>query len=634
MKTITISIFCLFILTHYTHGQNSWKKHQSNEHLLAVKKGSRTEDGFPGKSYWVNKAEYDLDVELDIINRKINGSGTIIYKNNSSDTLRYLVISSKQDIYKKGVMRDRMIPESQLTDGVRYNDITINGAPPVRTVSEGTNMALVLDPVKPLLPGESLTIKVDWACSIPVKGIRNGIYNDSLIFVGYWYPQIAVYDDIYGWDLGSHTGKTETYADLADFNVRVTVPADYLVWGTGDQTNEKEVYSASMLNRINRSRESEDIVNLLSLGDNPAIFNPKHNGVWEYSAKGVPDFAFAVGKGVNWDVTSCKQGEGSDRIWVNAVYLDSQVHFDKVADIGRKAIRYFVSEFPRVNFPFSKHITVSALAGGGGMEYPMMANNAPIGFIDATFELTSHEIAHSYFPFYINVNEKREAWLDEGITTLLGNKFCDFEGYPIPEKTMLNVITFFVQNAASSDNMPLIMNSYAIDPHKWFHHNYAKSSLAQTYLYQILSDLGIHDPLKRFMDTWKGKHPIGFDYLAFMESLSNRDLSWFIIPWYYDFNTPDLGLTGIKIIDDEAYVVIENKGGLPLPVNLTIQKIDGSLEKVFKGPLIWEKDTVVKIHLGNPADIDQVSLDYQSVPDVHIEDNVYQFSGNRLVGQS
>lgn len=624
MKKSLSILIAILAISQLAYGQSDWKNHQSQFHKEAVENGTRTNDGIPGPNYWVNHTTYKLTAELNPAEKTLTGKGQIIFKNHSPDTLRYILIRCMQDIYKAASARDFDMPPSNVSEGIQIDHLLMNGKEP-RIYPMQTNRALIPDRTEPILPGSEVNIEVSWTYQIPTKGFRNGALNDSIYFIGFWYPQVAVYDDLMGWDRDPHTGKTETYNDIADFSVSISAPKNYLVWATGKQLNEDQVYSKLLLSRINESRNHNTIQKIASSPDYPSgeLFADTHHGVWEFRAKGVPDFAFAASSYAEWDAGMVYLDDNKNKsVWINAVYPAGASYFDEVAEYASKSISYFSNEFPAVDYPYFKHITVNALEGNA-MEYPMMANNGALPQKDETVEVTAHEIGHTYFPFIVNVNEKAEAWIDEGITTLLGSNLAKLEGFPPHTRTVLNTLRYFNIYAPSVDNAPLGLNSYNVRSIAWFAHNYAKSSFAQEYLYQVLKELGAENPLKDFILTWKNKHPTGFDYLRFMETKAGEDLSWFINPWYYEMKAPDVAIGGVKTQNNNYLIKLLNKGGLPVPVRLIVTYENNQTETINKTALIWSDSDIAIIELTADQKVNSVEVDISTIPDVKPENNKF-----------
>ncbi|MBN2665834.1 MAG: hypothetical protein JXR67_04945 [Bacteroidales bacterium] len=455
MKKPTIIILTILnVLVSF--GQKYDYSYIPREYNRAYTTGTRGNDGRPTDLYWQIRASYVLKVEVTTSPNSLKGEGFITYYNNSPDTLNAFILKILQDVQKKGYSRDFDLAPEFITDGVLIHSITVEGVKP-RTVMRGSNLIVVLSRDRWLPPGGKLKIDISWTYEIPRHAIRNGAYSDSSFFIGYLYPQLAVYDDIQGWDQDSYTGRTETYNDLADYQIEIKVPEGYLVWATGKHENEEVVYSKIILDRIAKSRMSDNTISIVTPGDlsSGGLFGKEYERIWKFTAEDVPDFAFATSNYYLWDAISVGVEPGR-RIWVNAVYPHGAGGFDRVAGKAGESISFFSIIFPGIPYPWGKHITYNGMVGGG-MEYPMMANNAEMAVDEGNIEITAHEIAHTYLPFYTLINERRQEWLDEGWAKLMGELFAETKGYPRSSRNVLNSIGIYNQFAGSFYDTPLII---------------------------------------------------------------------------------------------------------------------------------------------------------------------------------
>jgi len=595
----------------------------------AYENGTRSRDGLPGNAYWQNSAQYDLKAELDPETKTLKGEGIIKYRNNSPDSLRFLVIKLLPNIHKEGSAKDYAISSESLTKGMIIDTLLINGKTwnlndRREAIEYGTNLYLLFNPAEKVPPGSNTGIFVKWSYEVPEHGIRNGAYSDSSFFIGYWYPQVAVYDDIFGWDREDYTGKQETYNDTGSYRVEIKVPEDYVVWATGDQLNEREVFSERTMDRIEASRKSGETLHILSNDDYQSgeILKKGHNGTWIFEASGVPDFAWACSNYYLWDANSLEL-EGTGRnVWVNTAYPPDSKAFGKVADVAHAGIRYCSEVFPGVPYPFDKHITFNGITYVG-VEYPMMANNGDHDPEENYTELTVHEIAHNYIPFYMLSNERKNAWIDEGWVKLIGELYGESLGLKREDKHFLNTVEVYEAIAGTSNDLPLIVPSGNMTPRYNFPLSYAKAANSNLFLLEIMKEKGVQDPLKEYLMAWQGKHPTPYDFFYYMNSLCSEDLSWFWKPWYFEFSSPDLEIVQG---DQPGQVIVCNRGGIPLPIRIQLEYEDGELRMIERSIREWAsgQDRIV-VDIPDPVHIVQVTLGGGDIPEVDRENNVLVF---------
>jgi len=375
-----LTVFAFFTFT-FVQGQND-ELYLPLEIRNAYQSGTRSQTGAPGDNYWQNFAAYAIEAEFDTKTRKLSGHETITYHNNSPDTLKHLVIKLLQNIHQKGAAKDFQINPESLHDGMVVEWIIMNlDTLDLKNKSQvffyGTNLYLVLKENSVVHPGSKSTIQIHWSYDVVDVAIRTGAYNDSAFFIGYWFPQIAVYDDIVGWDQQQYTGVEETYNDLADFDVKITTDESFVVWATGELINKKEIFSREVLKRIDESMESDHIVAIIQEDDydQNRVFCKEASTTWHFQAKNVPDFAFALSNYYCWDATSVMADrETNRRTWVNTVFPPSAKGFKKSIEWAARSISYFSETFPAIPFPYDKHISFNG-HNHTAMEFPMMANN-------------------------------------------------------------------------------------------------------------------------------------------------------------------------------------------------------------------------------------------------------------------
>jgi len=585
----------------------------------AYDKETRNTNGIPGYAYFQNRAEYQMDVKFNPATGFLEGEADIIYYNNSADTLDYIVYRLYQNIFKKGINRDFSIGESDLHQGVEVYEIqagnyTWNDKVQDFQVRElGTNLLVFLK--RPLVPGGRQNLKITWGVQLPRDiTIRMGQYGRTNWFVGYWYPQIAVYDDIVGWDMNPFTGSAEYYLDFNSYDVEITVPGKYMLWATGDLQNASDIYTEKTLGRLEKARFSDSVVHVVTAEDLAArnILNPRAQHTYHFRAEQVPDFAFACSASYLWDATSALVDTSKNRrTLVQAVYKKEAKQFDEVAGIAKQVLELFSNEIMGVPYPYSK---MTAFQGGGGMEFPMMINDGDESSYASTVYLTAHEIGHSYFPFYVGTNESSYAFMDEGLISFLPR---DVEPLLLDaENPFANVRRDFSRHSGSINQMPLMVRSYAINHYPTYRmHAYTRPANAFDQLRQYLGKEKFHAIIQSYIKVWGFKHPTPYDFFALVEAETGENLSWFWRPWFFELNFPDVGLE-----KDNGQIVVVNHGGLPVSVTLLIDTEKGP-EMRFYDASVWRGRKRFEVDLSGYQGVRGVALDVVHVPDAQRDNN-------------
>ncbi len=590
----------------------------------AYEKQTRQTDGRPGKMYWQNKAGYDIQVDVDVKNKLITGHEIIRYENNSPDSISSIVIRLYQDIFKKGANRNSIVDVNpgDITEGVRIKELKIEGKSVATTNNPGINRSGTIMKVRlprKIAPKEKSEFEIGWEFDFPAHTlIRMGTIDSSSLFVGQWYPQIAVYDDVYGWDSRSYNGMAEFYNDFSDFSVEISVPDGFIVWATGKLEDMSEVLQPHYCDLYKKAIESEKVMNVITENDLKKGEITTGKNIWKFKAENVSDFAFGLSDHYLWDVCSVEVDKKSKkRTIVGVAYNAKSPNFSKVAEIARESVRSLSKDSPGVPYPFP-YLTV--YNGDFGMEYPMITNVGAESDFGMTVYANSHEIAHAYFPFYVGTNETKNGWLDEGLTVYLPEKM---------QKDLDSTLDIKVHNTKSfsaysgmEDEPALITPTFYLDPKVYFYLNYAKTEQALRMLEIELGRETFNKCLLQFMERWKYKHPTPYDYFNTFNDVSGRNLDWFWLAWYYrQGGIPDLSIKNVTLKKGKITVLIENKGTLPMPVIISLYNNDKLITTVFRPAVLWQEHNEISISVKDPGFITRVVLGNDTIADANKRDN-------------
>lgn len=592
---------------------------------------TRSKTGKQGENYFQNRSVYEIQAAIDPSKGLLTGEEKIIYYNNSPDTLELLVVRLYQDIFKKGNMRDEAMPEEYINQGVLLKSIYINGMEYVDGLDifkyqEGTNLYLTL--TEPLYSMDSVRVNIKWEVQLP-KGHahRFGNYGESDWFVSLWYPQISVYDDIDGWDVWSYTGQYEFYNDFNDYKVELTVPRGHMVWATGEWMNPSEVLSDKVLDNYYKSQNSEEIIHVIREHDwlKKDVLQKAKKHIFRFQAVNVPDFTFAISDDYLWDagtvVTDSVSAEGTV---VNAVYPVDAINFELVAKAGMDAVRDFTYQSLGIKYPYAQ---VTVFNGDGGMEYPMMINMDNETVASNTF-VAMHEIFHGYFPFYTGLNERKYAWMDEGLTTYLAieteERINTTTIYQLP--VIISAYNYF---SGEDIDLPLMIPSALSRGNSYYFQAYIRSSVVYSILERYVGREDFRAAIRGFAEDWKGKHPTAFDFIFSMSNAFDEDVSWLINTWFYGYGWADLGVKDVAYANNTLKLKIENVGGLPVPIELRFFKSDGSVTTKFVKVDCWKDgDKNIEIEFGDLVGLTKIELGSPFIPDKDVSNNYYSISAN------
>jgi hypothetical protein len=585
--------------------------------------GTRSLDGNPGPAYFQNRASYSIDVEFNPQTRLLKGHEKITYKNNSRFSLRYIVIRLYQNVFKAGGVRGREVDPGDITDGVKITSLKIKG----RNINlESDQWLLRESQTNIFLPfncrvDSSAEIEIGWEFTMPAKpNDRFGGYNENTFFMGYWFPQVSVFDDINGWDIFEYNGIAEFYNEFGDFDVRIKVPENYIVWGTGSLQNPEAVLQKKYLQRYLKAQNPGDIIRIITENDrkNEKEITPKGINTWHFKADNVSDFAFGTSSTYLWDATGMLTLSGK-KVFIQAAYDPEAKNFSKVVEISRWSIEELEKNIIGVEYPYP---AMTAFNGIGGMEYPMIINDHD-GNPTETIFVTSHEIAHSYFPFLVGTNQRRNGWLDEGLITMLGMEV------QFKRDSSMNLrksyTDFYPLVAGSQMDIPPIVNSIDISDNVFQLHEYVRPSLAFWTLQDIMGKDLFQKCIIEFIKRWEGKHPTPWDFFYTCNSVSGEDYSWFFEPWFNRFAYPDLGIQSADFENDTLKINIENSGGIPIPSKLIINYPDGSSEVKSIDGKQWSHSKLLSLLINTKKKPANIQLDTSGYPDCSESNNFFEF---------
>ncbi len=590
----------------------------------AYEKGTRSPNGQPGPNYWQNHADYQIKVSLDPQTRELSGSEKITYTNESPGALTQLVLRLYPDIFKQDAVRDEILdPEDINAQGVTLESVRINGEdwPQNRLKRQGTNL-LINIAARKLESKKTITLDVVWQYRIPKKThIREGTYFNTTFMVAYWYPQMAVYDDIDGWDTYNYTGPQEFYNDFNTYDVEITVPSSHLVWATGVWQNPEKILSAEYLNRLKTSQTADPIVRIVTETDRAKGGITQGSGplTYRFKAEKVTDFVFAASDTYLWDASSVEVEPGR-RTAVAAVYHPTANDFREVCRYNRQSVEYFSKNLPGVPFPFPNETIFN---GSGGMEFPMFVNDGSYPDQEAA-EVAAHEVAHSYFPFYMGINERKYAWMDEGWAQFLPNEIeFDINGEKFkPQQTNAQYYSYF---AGRESDMPMMVPSVQLTGNSYTFASYFRPSQAYAFLEDLLGKEKFKAALQEYMRRWNGKHPIPYDFFQSFNDATKEDLSWFWKPWFFEKGYPDLALGVSKGKKNKTTLTVIRKGNLPVPIRLRLTFADGSTEELRETARVWQDGkTSFSVERTFPKGLKKVELGGVVIPDSNRKDNGWE----------
>ncbi len=564
----------------------------------AVQSGTRSDDGSPGPNYWQNYASYDLHAELDPESHRVYGSATVTYQNNSPDNLDLIVVELAQNLHKEGTPK---MDVTEITGGKTITKITANGTELDETtmaarwtrgasgyIMEGTQ--LYLFPEDMLESGSSMDFEFEWWFEVPEQGAsgRMGRSRDNLYFIAYWYPHIAVYDDVHGWFYDPFLGNAEFYHGFADYELTVTAPQQWLVMGTGEFLNPDETLAEQTLDRYQAAGESDTPVIITDFDEVESATLPSDDGklTWKFSAEQVRDVTFSATLQSRWEGARTPVGDltgngETDYTRINTYYRDTAPLWEDQTEYAQHSIT-FLSDYMDTPYPWPHMTSVEgADIIGGGMEFPMMTIIGDYNSVGAVrlYGVTAHELAHMWFPMIVSTNERRFTWIDEGYTTFHTNLAnIDYFGKDRFDQT--DVFSQYLQIAGTDFEGEIMRwSDYHYPGPAYGVASYPKPASILYVLKGILGEDLFREAHHELIERWAYKHPYPWDIFNTFEDVTGKDLSWLWRSWYYETWVLDQAISNVYDDGDETVIIIEDRGNIPMPVFLEITYGDGSVQQ-------------------------------------------------------
>lgn len=548
----------------------------------------RSASGAPGPDYWQQRADYHLSAILDTASKAISGKEVIRYTNNSPDALRYIWLQLDQNLYREGsggsvlFAADSRDGGNGFHGGYDLRDIRVNGRR-VTTRVEGTMMRLDLP--APLRPrGAAITVSMDFSFRIPDHGSDRMGRDNSLYEIAQWFPRMAVYDDIRGWNTDQYLGQGEFYLEYGDIDYSITVPAGFTVAGSGVLQNPAEVLSSTERDRLERASKSKDVVAIITAAASMPI-PVSGTRRWKFVARHVRDVAWAAAPDFRWDATS----------W-NGVLCQSFYEFPKAGKAWESAAeqtQWTIRNFSQTFFPYPYPQATSVAGPVSGMEYPMFVM-VEYGSPDpaSIFEVLNHEHGHEWFPMVVGSNERRYAWMDEGFNTYM-DVFALEAKYPGNNAYMSDLADWQTAVRTRTES-PLMTAPDLIEGRGLGAIGYSKPAVVLLTLRNQVVGPDLFDAaFRQYISEWAFKHPSPGDFFRSIENGTGQDLSWFWKSFFYSTDVLDVGIDSVsqRAVGGQilATVSLRRMTSVVFPVALRVAYEDGTVQD-FRLPVeIWAR---------------------------------------------
>ena len=580
MKRILVSLVALATFGLSAQNVNTSKFRQLGQEL-PTPNVYRTASGAPGHEYYQQQADYDMSITLDDETQRIYGEETITYTNNSPDELRYLWVqldqnmraqnSMTQQIQTGGIFNDRtgtpqtafnQLKNSQFYDfdgGFKLDYVQTTSGSNLRYTINNTMMRVDLP--SPLRKGQSFSFKIKWWFNINDRmdiGGRSGYEyfeeDDNYLYtIAQFFPRMAVYNDVEGWQNKQFLGQGEFTLPFGDYKVSITVPTDHVVASTGTLTNASRVLTSTQRARLAKAEKSFDDPVIIVTQDE-AIEAEQNKSTstktWVFEAENVRDFAFATSRKFIWDAQA---------VDINGKTTMAMSYYPKEGNplweqYSTRVVAHTLKVYSKftVDYPYEKAISVHTK--WIGMEYPMICFNGGRPEADGTYSegtkygmigVIIHEVGHNFFPMIINSDERQWTWMDEGLNTFvqyLTEQEWDHE-YPSRRGPAHNIVPYM--SGPKEEMVPIMTNSESVL--QFGNNAYGKPATALNILRETVMGRELFDyAFKEYSRRWAFKHPSPADFFRTMEDASGVDLDWFWRGWFYTTDHVDIALKDVQ----------------------------------------------------------------------------------------
>lgn len=543
----------------------------------------RTGSGAPGPKYWQQKADYEINIELNDANQSITGAETITYTNNSPDVLKYLWLQLDQNLLAAennlastttSVVKDSVAARtyadkvSDFKGGFMLKKVTeVNGNPIPFTVN---NTMMRVDLPQPLKPGQKYSFYVEWSFNIVDRNVfreRSGLEyfpddGNYIYTIAQFFPRMCVYDDYEGWQNKQFLGQGEFTLPFGDYKVRITVPADHLVGATGILRNPSEVLSKTELDRFEQAKTSFDkpvIIVTQAEATQKEQAKSTQKKTWEFQAENVRDFAFCSSRKFIWDAQAVKIGDKTP-LAMSYYPKEGNPLWEKEST---KAVKNTLEVYSRYTIDYPYPVAISVHTASIGMEYPMICFNYGRPNKDGSYSAQTrqkmigvvvHEVGHNFFPMIINNDERQITWMDEGVNSFV-QLLTELEHYPDIRWSRGKPTELVPYLSGDKGKMrPLMTNSEQIIA--FGDEQYAKAATGLFMLRETIMGHELFDKsFKEYAQRWAFKHPKPADFFRTMEDASAVDLDWFWKGWFYTTDVNDQAIDKVRwfrIRDEQA----------------------------------------------------------------------------------
>ena len=610
----------------------------------------RAASGEPGPKYWQNRADYKLDVKLNEATNEIAGTEILTYTNNSPLKLNFIWMQLDQNLFKKDSRGSAIVPLNgsrnggggqEFDAGYKIKSVKIlsgaknEKATPVEYIIEDTRMQLFL-PKELAANGGSIKIQIEYSFISPQYGSdRMGIYNaknGKVFTVAQWFPRVAVFDDIVGWNTIPYTGPGEFYLEYGDLDISITTGSNMIVVSSGELLNASEVYTAEQLKRWAAATVSDKTVIIRSAQEvTDANSRPKNKAElkWHFKIKNARDAAWAASSSFIIDAAKINLPSGKKGLAISAYPLESDgdMAWGRSTEYVKSTIEYYSNKWYEYPYP-----AATAVAGTpGGMEYPGIVFCGARARQGGLWGVNDHEFGHTWFPMIVGSNERLYGWMDEGFNTFINSLSAanfnngEYKSKVPQDKNRIGAM----YTAPGLEPMLTYVDNYKERNNGTL--SYSKPGEGLTLLRDvILGEDRFDRALRAYINRWAFKHPTPDDFFHTIENVAGESLQWFWRGWFVNNWRLDVAVRSVKYNDSTnfakgAIITLDNLEKMAMPVILEVKTVSGKTDRIKLPVEIWQRNVAWSFSYPCTEEIESVSYDPDKVlPDYNPSNNTWK----------
>jgi len=600
----------------------------------------RSASGEPGPRYWQNRADYRIDVALDTQQHRVSGTVTITYSNNSPNALSFLWLQLDQNIYQQESRGSATTTQAGgrwanagFTGGYTIRSVALEGnkVAPKYTITD-TRMQLFLP--QPLAGGAKISFTIGYEFTIPERGTdrmgRMRSRNGTIYAVAQWFPRMAVYDDVQGWNALPYLGAGEFYLEYGHADFSITAPAGMVVVGSGSLQNEKEVLTPVQQQRLAEARNSDKTVTLRSAQEvtQPASAGAA-NRTWRFRIENTRDAAWAASRAFVWDAARINLPSGKKALAMSAYPVESikKDGWQRSTEFTKASIEHYSKQWFEYPYPSAVNVACNV----SGMEYPGIVF---CGYTDSGAELwnvTDHEFGHTWFPMIVGSNERRFAWMDEGFNTFINDLSTrEFNKGEFAEASYIGAGDQMTAYVFGDRMDPLWTAPDVVQQGNLGVTAYFKPALMLAALRDVVLGPERFDrAFRTYIERWAFRHPTPWDFFRTMENVAGEDLSWFWRAWVFYNWKLDQAVTGVKYRNNDpsngASITLQNLDQMVMPVPLLIRESNGKTHRMTLPVEVWQRGGSWTFQIPSTSTLAEVILDPdKKLPDTNRANNTWK----------